>query len=237
MKVAVVGGGITGAVAVSHLARTLPAGSAVVCFDQGRAIGGRTSSRRIRTRDFERVAAEGDAEETHGWDHGCQFFRADTDEFRNSILPEWLEKQYAVEWKGRFGIVAGRSDTSEVPPDFFGLPSHAPVYHGVGGMYSIATGLLRGATSLRQDVEVQVKVGARVASIVKCEDGDNAGKWQLFGTTGEAAFHDSKEEVASQAEYVPCSPLFFDALLVTDGIVLQREGSPCLSSHVLCALC
>ena len=86
-------------------------------------------------------------------------------------------------------------------------------------MQAVATGLLQGATSLRQDVDVQVKVGARVANIVKCDDGDNAGKWQLFGTTGEAAFHDSKEEIAAQAEYVPCSSLFFDALLVTDGIV------------------
>jgi predicted NAD/FAD-dependent oxidoreductase len=184
--------------------------------DQGRALGGRTSCRRVRARDGVRVSADDSTEEIHAWDHGCQFFRADTAEFRECILPEWLEKELAVVWDGRFGVLEGESSTREPPADFFGLPGHTPVFIGVGGMHSIATGLLQSAASLKQGVTVEVKVGARVATIVKCAEGSNSGKWQLLGTTGEAALHDSKEEVAAKAEHTPCSPLFFDALLVTD---------------------
>ncbi len=93
-----------------------------------------------------------------------------------------------------------------------------PVYHGVGGMHAVASGLLRAASTHRKDIEVQVKVGARVAAIERVASAvhSSGGMWQLFGTTGEAAFHDSKEALAAQAQYVPCSDLLFDALLVTD---------------------
>jgi len=173
--------------------------------DQGRALGGRTSCRQIRARDGVRVSADDSTEEIHAWDHGCQFFRADTAEFRECILPEWLEKEFAVVWDGRFGVLEGESSTREPPADFFGLPGHTPVFIGVGGMHSIATGLLQSAASLKQGVTVEVKIGARVATIVKCAEGSNSGKWQLLGTTGEAALHDSKEEVAAKAEHTPCS--------------------------------
>jgi hypothetical protein len=61
-------------VAVLHLARQLPSGSKIVCFDQGRAPGGRTSVRRIRAKDGARVSADDDglADEVFAWDHGCQ---------------------------------------------------------------------------------------------------------------------------------------------------------------------
>lgn len=91
-----------------------------------------------------------------------------------------------------------------------------PVYQGVGGMHAVASGLLRAASSHRNDIEVQVKVGSRVASIERVASGVQGGRWQLLGTSGEAAFHDSKEALAAQALYVPCSDLLFDALLVTD---------------------
>ena len=222
MRVAVIGAGITGAVAVSHLVRLLPAGSTIECFDQGRAAGGRTSVRRVRARDGGRVVSAGEDDGVPGggvfaWDHGCQFFRADSSEFRADVLPEWIAGKFAAEWKGRFGTVAGHSSSSSAEvPDFFGLPAQTPVFHGVGGMHAIAQGVLGEATNSRKDVAVLVKIGARVARIERVTASERAGKWQLFGTTGEAAFHDSKEEVAVQAEHVACSPEGFDALLVTD---------------------
>lgn len=244
--IAVVGGGVTGATAVSHLVRILPSGSTVVLFDQGRALGGRTSVRRVSAEDGRRIAPEAAAPDSYyAWDHGCQFFRADTTEFRTSILPDWLGAKLAVEWRGRFGRIQGTAPKEgEAAPDFFGLPTgqnsrncppcstgyivhtkalnfqdfspDGPVYHGVGGMHSVACGLLRAASSHRQDIKVQVKVGARVAAIERVAFGVNSDRWQLLGTTGEAAFHDSKETIAAQAQNVPCSDLFFDALLVTD---------------------
>ena len=60
------------------------------------------------------------------FDHGCQFFRADTAEFRSSILPDWLGAKLAVEWRGRFGRLQGTAPTrpeGEAAPDFFGLPT------------------------------------------------------------------------------------------------------------------
>eukprot|EP00802_Teleaulax_amphioxeia_P005418 Tamp_05422.p1 GENE.Tamp_05422~~Tamp_05422.p1 ORF type:complete len:477 (+),score=89.84 Tamp_05422:53-1483(+) len=218
--VAVIGGGISGATAVSHLVRVLPPGSTVVLFDQGRALGGRTSVRRVQA-DGARIAAEAAVPDAYfAWDHGCQFFRADTAEFRSTILPEWLSAKLAVEWRGRFGRMGGNVAEAEgdVGPDFFGLPAQTPVYHGVGGMHAIATGLLRAAVPRGQDaqIKVEIKVGARVASIRRIDAGEHAGRWQLLGTTGDAALHDSTEAVAAQALEEPCSHLFFDALLVTD---------------------
>jgi len=187
VNVAVVGGGVTGATAVSQLVRLLPSGSTIVLFDQGRALGGRTSVRRIRADDGARIAAEDTATSSFAWDHGCQFFRADTAEFRTCILPEWLKGKHAVEWKGRFEHVDGDAPTKpgQLPQDFFGLPSKTPVYHGVGGMHAIASGVLREAVAHRTDIDVQVKVGARVASIERITSGIDAGAWQLLGTTGE----------------------------------------------------
>ena len=108
---------------VSHLVRVLP--STVVLFDQGRALGGRTSVRRGRAEDGRRIVLEDAAPTYNAWDHGCQFFRADTAESCSSILPDWLGAKLAVEWRGRFGRLQGTAPTpdGEAAPDFFGLPT------------------------------------------------------------------------------------------------------------------
>ena len=85
---------------VSHLVRVLP--STVVLFDQGRALGGRTSVRRGRAEDGRRIVLEDAAPTYNAWDHGCQFFRADTAESCSSILPDWLGAKFAMSWIGRF---------------------------------------------------------------------------------------------------------------------------------------
>ena len=69
-----------------------------------------------------------DAVATFEFDHGCQFFRADTDRMRE-ICRDWLERGWAAPFGGHFGRVGSRA------ADFFGLPSDtAPVFVGVGGM-------------------------------------------------------------------------------------------------------
>jgi len=55
-----------------------------------------------------------------------------------------------------------------------------------------------------------------VDAIERVASGVHGDRWQLLGTTGEAAFHDSKEALAAQAQNVPCSDLLLDALLVMD---------------------
>jgi hypothetical protein len=213
-----------------NLVRVLPSGSTVVLFGQGRALGGRTSVRRGRAEDGRRIAPEDAAPASyHAWDHGCQFFRADTAESRSSILPDWLGAKFAMVWMGRFahhraharllwlptgknpesvlysGLVNGKYSTALNLQDF---SSDLPVYQGVGGMHA--------ASWHRKDIEVKVKVRGRVAAIERVASGVHGDRWQLLGTTGEAAFHDRKEALAAQAQNVPCSDLLLDALLVTD---------------------
>ena len=56
---------------------------------------------------------------------------------------------------------------------------------------------------------VTVQRGSRVSSVRKSGD-----KWELFGTRGEAAFHDTKEDVAQkEQEQLLC---FADAVIFTD---------------------
>jgi hypothetical protein len=82
-SVAVVGGGITGSVFVCELFRLCPKWR-ISLFDQGRALGGRTSHRRVNS--------SGDIVPTSNiapyvFDHGCQFFRADSSEFTSQVRP------------------------------------------------------------------------------------------------------------------------------------------------------
>ena len=208
-RIAIVGGGITGAVVASILAS---AGAEVVCFDQGRrGPGGRASHRSVRCADSSVLADdELPSESSYEFDHGCQFTRADSPRMRE-LVGKWVDRGWAAPWDGRFGSVADASSTAAVrtttTSDFFGLPSSKrPVYVGVGGMQQLPRAVLRasGATVHR---------GQRVSSIAS----EGLG-WFLRGVSGAAAFHDSAEAVASAA--APCSlapgtpP--FDAVVLTD---------------------
>ena len=105
LSVAVIGGGITGATAVSVLVDQLPPSSTVTLFDQGRGLGGRTSHRRVRAADGVPISPEGDGTAAFRFDHGCQFFRADSAEFRDEVLPRWIREGWAAQWEGRFGSI------------------------------------------------------------------------------------------------------------------------------------
>ena len=95
-EVAIVGGGITGTVAATTLARLLP-GARITLFDQGRGLGGRASHRRV---DDGKVVAPW-ARASMAFDHGCQFFQGGDAEFREKILNPWLKAGLAAEWRGR----------------------------------------------------------------------------------------------------------------------------------------
>mmetsp|Transcript_20598 Transcript_20598/g.57153 ORF Transcript_20598/g.57153 Transcript_20598/m.57153 type:complete len:588 (+) Transcript_20598:211-1974(+) len=191
MKIAVVGGGITGAVVASELARALALentkdgdndgerksniinNSVVVVFDQGRrGPGGRASHRAVAMTSTPNVsvAEEGnDPEGTTQWnfevltndddidpsalhfDHGCQFFRADTPAMKD-LVERWRAEGWVEEWNARFGslpepepeIPSSSSSSSPLPSecspkedndnpkDFFGIPSLSPNRINVG---------------------------------------------------------------------------------------------------------
>ena len=132
-RIAIVGGGITGAMVASELAHNAP-NCDVHLFDQGRrGPGGRASHRAVADG---KVIVKDDREEISPaalrFDHGCQFTRADDSRMR-ALVERWVGLGWAAEWRGRFGV-AGEGEAM----DFFGLPSHRePVFVGVGGMHML----------------------------------------------------------------------------------------------------
>ena len=168
-------------------------------------MGGRTSTRRVLV-DGHNVVGPDVKEGTHAWDHGCQMFRADTAEFRDTLLAGWLEKEYAAEWKGRFEAIDGG--------DFFGVTeSHlGPIYCGVGGMCGIVEGLVRGA----EVGGAVVHSGVRVGSVESSAEGGGRKKWLLRGVSGARAFHDTKDNEGSVADREKDLLGDFDAVVITD---------------------
>ena len=216
-RVAIVGGGITGAVAAQRLR---DAGLAVTVFDQGRrGPGGRASHRRVHEHDGRTEPDDGGLAPATGtleFDHGCQFFRADDPRMRE-LAEAWCAAGWAAEWRARFGRLAGTApfapvvddaDADNGAGDFFGLPgSKLPVYVGVGGMHRLPRAVLEasGATvrrgvrvkALRRVEEAEAETGSGSGS-ASCASGSGGG-WDLLTTSGEGAFHDTSEEAAAAA--------------------------------------
>mmetsp|Transcript_105054 Transcript_105054/g.201647 ORF Transcript_105054/g.201647 Transcript_105054/m.201647 type:complete len:477 (-) Transcript_105054:54-1484(-) len=202
--VAIIGGGVSGAVCAKELSRLGAGRLTVTVFDQGRQLGGRAAHRRVQE-DGEYVSSASVA--PFAFDHGCQFFRADSPRFREELLREWLDRKWAAEWKGKFGTLQNSSDVSVTKASFFGFPHQPPYYCGVGGMCFLPMALLEDATTTGA---VQVRGGVRVANTVKLSDG----KWLLSGTSGKAALHDTAEEEAARS--APDALGEFDVVVVTD---------------------
>ena len=162
LRIAIIGGGISGAFLFRRLCGL---GLAFVdLYDQGRGVGGRSSSRYTDT--------------GFNFDHGCQFFRADTQEMK-TICNEWLESGIVSEWQG----------PHEGSGDFFGLPGIGPVYVSAkDGMNNIPVTIIQDAITI--DKSFKLYQGVRVESIKQNEDKT---KWILLGKDGEAAFHDTPE--------------------------------------------
>lgn len=195
-RVAVVGGGVTGAAAASTLTGL---GHEVHVFDQGRrGPGGRASHRSVRAADAAVLADDEPPPETATWefDHGCQFFRADSERMRR-LCAAWCERGWAAPYEGRFGKVGDAAD-------FFGLPSEAaPVYAGVGGMQRLVRAMLRASAA-------QLHAGVRVSGMSQGAEG----RWTLRGVGGEAAFHDAAEACAAASSERGLGD--FDAVVLTD---------------------
>ena len=203
-RVAIVGGGITGAMAASTIAHHAGRSVEVVVFDQGsRGPGGRASHRSVRPDDAKVLPDDGPVPaETFEFDHGCQFFRADSARMQE-LCANWCASGIAAQWQGRFGCVGDGS----AAVDFFGLPSDArPVYVGVGGMQRLPRVILRGASEA-----VTVHAGVRVSGMTR--DEGTLG-WKIEGIVGVAAFHDSPE--AQAAATAPRVLGIFDVVLLTD---------------------
>lgn len=203
-SVAIIGGGVAGAVCAKELSRLAAGRLTVTVFDQGRQLGGRAGHRRV---DEDGEYASSASVAPFAFDHGCQFFRADSPRFREELLHEWLDRKWAAEWQGNFGTLLNSSDISVANASFFGFPHQPPYYCGVGGMCCLPMALLDDATTTGA---VQVRGGVRVANTVKLSDG----KWLLSGTSGKAALHDTAEEEAART--APDALGEFDAVVVTD---------------------
>jgi predicted NAD/FAD-dependent oxidoreductase len=202
-RIAIIGGGITGAIAASHLGGSTSA--SVTLFDQGRrGPGGRASHRAVDESTWNVLPDDPPIPASAiEFDHGCQFFRADHPRMK-ALADEWCEQGWAAEWNGRFGFGGGAKDSAAI--DFFGLPGDtSPVYAGVGGMHLLPRRLLGASSS-----NVKVCRGVRVAGMHREEDG----KWALLGVDGEAAYHDTSDAEALQAQEHVLGT--FDTVLLTD---------------------
>ncbi len=93
-RIAVVGAGISGAIAARILADH---GLSITVFDKSRGVGGRMATRRFPDGDF---------------DHGAQYFTAKDKQFRRS-LQSWIEANVVSPWTG--GIVAYDEPRIEKP--------------------------------------------------------------------------------------------------------------------------
>jgi len=118
-----------------------------------------------------------------------QFFRADTDKFRD-VVSEWMDLGIVSEWQGNF---ATDDTAANAANEFFGLPSEPPFYVGNDGMQSIPKRLL---SRISPDV-LTVSSGTRVSGM---ERDENTQLWRLYGTDGNAAFHDTPEQEAKQSQ-------------------------------------
>ena len=185
MRIAIVGGGISGSFLFSSL-RNL--GIEIHLFDQGRGLGGRSSSR---------------YENEFVFDHGAQFFRSDTDEMKK-ICNDWLTKGLISEWKGPH-IGDG---------DFFGLPCNKdPIYVSAKqGMNNIPISIVQEAITL--DPNLQSFQGIRVENIQRSDSND---KWILLGKSGRAAFHDTPENESKANPSMPLhNHDGYDIVVLTD---------------------
>ena len=139
-KVAIIGAGISGLA----LANKLKNHFEVVVFEKSRGYGGRVATRRSGEFIF---------------DHGAQFFKAKTEEFKNYINP-MIDQNIIDVWKARFveidnGKITNDRVWGEDPSNYVGIPSMNAI-----GKY-MADGL-------------NVRLSEKVANVLK------GNKWQLY---------------------------------------------------------
>lgn len=146
-RIAIIGGGLSGLTAANFLKDHAD----VTLFEKARGVSGRMSTRRA---------------EPYFFDHGAQFFTAQTDAFQSFIAP-MIEKGVIQRWDAQFVSIRHKkiADQRQWNED-------KPHYVGVPGMNAIAKYLAQG---------LNIHVGTRVASISR-----NNGVWSLEDEQGNA---------------------------------------------------
>ena len=206
-KIAVIGCGITGSTFTSellrHFALSSSSGSSqptIRVYDQGRAPGGRCSSRLLELTD---PATSAKVELTV--DHGCQFFRSDLEGPSRQVVSSWTEKG----WIRRLDSLASTTTTSTNPPPlFFGFPSLPPFYYPAsGGMVGVVSNQV---ASWPSD-SVTVSSSSRVNSV---SFNSSSSMWEVEATTGRNAIHDTADK--DMVLVPPVNTDAFDCVVFTD---------------------
>jgi len=146
-NIAIIGAGLSGLTA----ANSLKDYADLTIFEKSRGVSGRMSTRRA---------------EPYFFDHGAQFFKARTGEFKAFIAP-MIENGIIEIWNARFVEFENKEIIKRRPWD-----KHYPHYVGVPGMNAIAKHLSQ---------SFQVALGTRVQSLSRKHD-----KWLLEDDQGNA---------------------------------------------------
>ncbi|KAG2430875.1 hypothetical protein HXX76_009849 [Chlamydomonas incerta] len=231
-RVAIIGGGIAGAVATWRLTNL---GANVTLVDMGKNMpGGRMSTR---------FTSGG-----HQYDHGCQFFKASSPAMKK-LVAEWVEAGVVAEWRPRLGVydaVSGAfkrreelsaAELQAAGSGFFDSlsPASGPMYVAKPSMDTLVAHLLE---------QCPARGGAGGAA--GGDEDEGGGGWGEGGNTlrlntrvRKARFADGKWHLAGERVQVgsnggvdpglPAGELWnlgvFDALVITDSQV-ARPGSP-----------
>ena len=181
--VAIIGAGVAGLSCAASIANAVERdGPVVELIDQGsRGRGGRASSSRPTTHDPPLV-----------FDHGCQFFTAESEAFRETCAA--LERAgHIARWGGRFGTLdastgvfrAKSENDAKAGDDFFRLLAAKDVYVGVPTMRGLCDGL-------RELIPENAAVDSPQCAVTRLErardeDADeNATPWVVSGVGGRA---------------------------------------------------
>ena len=212
---AIIGAGVAGLSCAASIANAVERdGPVVELIDQGsRGRGGRASSSRPTTHDPPLV-----------FDHGCQFFTAESEAFRETCAA--LERAgHIARWGGRFGTLdastgvfrAKSENDAKAGDDFFRLLAAKDVYVGVPTMRGLCDGLRE---LIPENAAVDSPRGA-VTRLERARDEDadeNATPWVVSGVGGRAL-----DELESGSRERALGA--FRAVVATD-VMLAKTGTP-----------
>ena len=213
--VAIIGAGVAGLSCAASIANAVERdGPVVELIDQGsRGRGGRASSSRPTTHDPPLV-----------FDHGCQFFTAESEAFRETCAA--LERAgHIARWGGRFGTLdastgvfrAKSENDAKAGDDFFRLLAAKDVYVGVPTMRGLCDGL-------RELIPENAAVDSPQCAVTRLERArdedahENATPWVVSGVGGRAL-----DELESGSR--ECALGAFRAVVATD-VMLAKTGTP-----------
>ena len=174
-KIAIIGTGLSGLT----VANILKDYAEITIFEKARGVSGRMATRRA---------------EPFFFDHGAQFFKTRTDEFKTFIAP-MIEEGVIARWDARFVEIENRKIIQKRQ-----WGEGQPHYVGVPGMNAIAKYLSQA---------LKVELGTRVQTINK----NNHGRWSLENdqgnTLGDYDWVISTVPAKQASDLLPTSLLFY----------------------------